>query len=71
MGEGSVRYRLLFQDAPWLDSSDFVSDRVYEVGDSLDIDEGKGSTATWNVAGVIAEEEGVPDTLVMVRPGVT
>jgi hypothetical protein len=64
--QGRVRYRLAFQDAPWLDSNDFVSDRPFARGDSMDVND-REATTTWWVADVWEEPEGSPDTLVMTK----
>lgn len=68
--DGRIRYRLAFQDAPWLDSDDFASDRSHNAGDVLDVAGDDGSAVAWRVGGVIPEPDGVPDTLVMVREDV-
>lgn len=60
LGDGRIRYRLAFQDAPWLDSNDFASDRTFAVGDSMNVED-----ETWWVADVLPEPAGIPDTLVM------
>jgi hypothetical protein len=69
LDNGRVRYRLAFQDAPWLNSNDFTSDRIFAIGDLLDVDDGRGSTEPWSVADAPEEIDGVPDTLVLVRSG--
>lgn len=60
--DGRVRYRLDFGGDPARNSHDFLSVRVYEVGDAFEIE---ASRAQWTVAEVLDAEDGVPDTLVI------
>lgn len=64
LADGRVRYRLTFGGNPSLNSHDFVSVRVYEVGDAFEIE---ASRARWTVADVHAAEDGLPDTLVIAK----
>ena len=62
--DGGIRYRLYFGGNPALNSHDFVSVRVYEVGDNFEIE---ASRWAWTITEALAAEDGVPDTLVIAK----
>jgi hypothetical protein len=60
--DGKVRYRLYFGGNPALNSHEFVSVRVYEIGDSFEIE---ASRKRWTVAEVLDGGDSIPDTLLI------
>jgi hypothetical protein len=59
---GNLRYRLIFQTRPDLDSDDFISDQVYDTGMAFNAPELPGE---WMVVDVLFAPDGKPDTLLV------
>jgi hypothetical protein len=64
--DGHIHYAVIWQELPERDSRSFDSDKPYEAGDEVNLEE-RGSSERWYVAEVRPAPEGEPDTLVLAR----